>query len=239
MSLSRLFSRVHTIERNCYIWSTCTFTVTMRPSAQDGCPVYTAVSLRESPQSTHNTGHATHFCQASACILSELFSSVTQWCGTLCDPMDCSTPGFSVLHQLPELAQTHIHCIGDAIQPSHPVFPFSSRLQSFPALGSFQVSQFFPSGGQSIGASASVLPMSIQDWFPLGWTGWIPLQSKEFSRVFSNITVQKHQFFWAQLSLKSNSHIHTWLLEKSLLWLDWPLLAKECLCFLIFCLGWS
>ena len=86
--------------------------------------------------------------------------------------------------------------------------PFSSHLQSFPASGSFLMSQFFPSGGQSIGASASalVLLMNIQDWFPLGWTGWISLQSKGLSRVFSNTTVQKHQFFGSQLSLWSNSH---------------------------------
>ena len=95
------------------------------------------------------------------------------------------------------------------------VIPFS-HLQSFPALGSFPMSQFFKSGGQSIGvsASASVLPMNIQDWYPLGWTGWIFLQSKGLSRVFSNTIVQKHQFFSTQLSLWSNSHIHTWLLEK-------------------------
>ena len=93
---------------------------------------------------------------------------------------------------------------------------FSSCSQSFPASGSFPMSHFFPSNGQSIGAlvSASVLPMPIQDWFPLGWTGWISLQSKGLSRVFSNTTVQKHQFFGAQPSLWSNSHIHTWLLEK-------------------------
>ena len=99
---------------------------------------------------------------------------------------------------------------------SSSVIPFSSCLQSFPASESFPVSQFFASGGQSIGvsASASVLPMNIQDWFPLGWTGWISLQSKGLSRVFSNTTVQKHQFFGAQLSLWFNSHIHTWLLEK-------------------------
>ena len=78
---------------------------------------------------------------------------------------------------------------------------FSSWLQSFPASGSFPVNQFFTSSGHSIGASASVLPMNIQDWFPLGWTGWISLQSKGFSRVFSNTTVQKHQLFGAQLSL--------------------------------------
>ena len=86
---------------------------------------------------------------------------------------------------------------------SSSVVSFSSRLQSFPASGSFQMSQLFASGDQSIGVSASisVLPMKIQDWFPLGWTGWISLQSKGLSRVFSNTTVQKHQFFCAQLSL--------------------------------------
>ena len=93
---------------------------------------------------------------------------------------------------------------------------FSSCLQSFPASGSFPISQFFTSAGQSIGVSAStsVLPLNIQDWFPLGWTGWISLQSKGLSRVFSNTTVQKHQIFSTQLSLQSNSHTHTWLLEK-------------------------
>ena len=86
---------------------------------------------------------------------------------------------------------------------SSSVVPFFSRLQSFPTWGSFEMSQFFTSGGQSIGVSAStsVLPMNIQDWFPLGWTGWISLQSKGLSRVFSNTTVQKHQFFGAQRSL--------------------------------------
>ena len=97
---------------------------------------------------------------------------------------------------------------------SSSAIPFSSCLQSFLASGSFPMSQFFASGLQSIGASASVLPMNIQDWFPLGWTGWISLQSKGLSRVFSNTTVQKHQLVSAQLSLYSNSHIHTWLLEK-------------------------
>ena len=100
---------------------------------------------------------------------------------------------------------------------SSSVVPFSSCFQSFPASGSFQMSQFFASDGQSIGvsASASVLPITIQDWFPLGWTGWISLQSKGLSRVFFNTTVQKHQFFSAQFSLWFNSHIPTWLLEKA------------------------
>ena len=94
--------------------------------------------------------------------------------------------------------------------------PFSSCLQSFPASGSFQMSQLFTSGGQSIGVSASALvpPMNTQDWTPLGWTGWISLQSKGLSRVSSNTTVQKQQFFGAQLSSQSNFHIHTWPLEK-------------------------
>ena len=96
------------------------------------------------------------------------------------------------------------------------VLPFSSCPQSLPAPESYPMSQFFVWGGQSIGVSAlaSVLPMNTQDWFPLEWTGWISLQSKGLSRVFSNTIVQKHQFFSAQLSSQSNSHIHTWLLEK-------------------------
>ena len=99
---------------------------------------------------------------------------------------------------------------------SSTVVPFSSCPQSLLASGSFPVSQLFASGGQSIGvsASASVLPMNTQDWSPLWWTGWISLQSKGLSRVFSNTIVQKHQFFGAQLSSQSNSHIHTWPLEK-------------------------
>ena len=99
---------------------------------------------------------------------------------------------------------------------SSPVVPFSSCPQSFPASGSFPMSQLFTWGGQSIGVStsASVLPMNTQDWSPLGWTGWISLQSKGLSRVFSNTTVQKHQSFGAQSSSQSNSHIHTWPQEK-------------------------
>ena len=116
---------------------------------------------------------------------------------------------------------------------SHPtisssVTPFSSCPQSFPASGSFPVSWPFTSSGQSTGASASsaVLPMNIQDWFPLGLTGLISLQSKGLSRVVSSTTIWKHQFFIAQSSLWSNSHICTWLLEKPQHWLKGPLLAK-------------
>ena len=96
------------------------------------------------------------------------------------------------------------------------VVPFASCPQSLPVSESFPMSQLFARGGQSVGVSvsASVLPMSTQDWFPSEWTGWISLQSKGLSRVFSNTTVQKHQFFGAQLSSQSNSHIHTWPLEK-------------------------
>ena len=102
----------------------------------------------------------------------------------LCDLMDCSTPGFPVLHHLLEFAQTHIHWIDDAIQPAHP-------LLSFPPSGSFPMNWLFTSSGQNVGVSATVLPMNIQGWFPLGLTGLIYLQSKGLSRVFSNTTVQK------------------------------------------------
>ena len=113
--------------------------------------------------------------------------SAAQSCLTFCDPMDCSTPGFPVLPHLLELAQTHVHWVGDTIQPSHPVISFSC-LPSFPASRSFQMSQVFASRDQCIGASASasVLPMNIQDWFPVAWTGLISLQSKGLSSVFSN-----------------------------------------------------
>ena len=117
--------------------------------------------------------------------------SVTKAYPTLCNSMDCNTPGFPVLHHLPQLAQTHVHWVGDATELSRPVIPFSSCPLSFPASRFFPMSQLFTSGGKSIGASASasVLPMNIQGWFPLGLTGWISLQSKGLSRVFSNTTV--------------------------------------------------
>ena len=116
------------------------------------------------------------------------FSSVAQLCPTFCDPMYLSMPGLPIHHQLPKFNQTQVHRVISVV-------PFSSCLQSLPASGSFQMSQFFTSGGQSTGASASasVLPMNIQDWFPLGLPGLISVQSKGLSRVFSS-TVQKHQF---------------------------------------------
>ena len=124
---------------------------------------------------------------------------------------------------------------------SSSVVPFSSCPQSLPASESFPMSQLFTWGGQSTGVSAlaSFLPKNTQDWSPSEWIGWISMQSKGLSRVFSNTTVQKHQFFGAQTSSQSNSHIHTWLLEKPYPWLDGPLLAKWCLCFSICYLGWS
>ena len=118
------------------------------------------------------------------------------------DPMDCSTPGLPVQHQLPDFTQTHVHWVGDAIQLSHPLSspspaPNPSQHQSFP------MSQLFAWGGQSTGVSAlaSFLPKNTQDWPALEWTGWISLQSKGLSRVLSNTTVQKHQFFGAHLFL--------------------------------------
>ena len=149
-------------------------------------------------------------------MLKFLFFSHSIMSNSLCVQLiDCSMPDFSVHHQLPKLAQTQVQWVGDVIQPSHPVIPFSSCLQSLPALGSFSKGQLFTSCGQNIGASvsASIFPMNIQGWFSVGLNG-LTLQSKRLSRRFSNTTIQKHQFFSTQLSLLSNSHIHTWLLEK-------------------------
>ena len=122
------------------------------------------------------------------------FSSVAQSCPTLRDPTNCSTPGLPVHHQLPEFTQTDVHQVSDAIQPSHPLLspfpptPDPSQHQSFP------MSQLFAWGDQSTGVSAlaSLFPKNIQGWSPLEWTGWISLQSRGLSRVFSNTTVQKH-----------------------------------------------
>ena len=160
------------------------------------------------------------------------FSSVAQSCLTLCDPTNCSTPDLPVHHARPPCPLSTPRVYPNSCPLSrwcHPaisssVVPFSTCLQSFPASGSSQMSQLFTSGGQSIGvsASASVLPMNIQDWSLLEWTGWISLQPKGLSRVFSNTTVQKHQFFRAQLK----PHIHTWPLKKPQPWPDGPLLTK-------------
>ena len=143
--------------------------------------------------------------------------------------MDCRAPGLPIQHQLPKPIQAHVHQVGDAIQPSHPLLsPFSSHLQSFPASRSFPVSQLFASGGQSIGASdlASIFLMSIQSCFPLGL---ISLQSKGLLRVFFNTTVQKHQFFDTQPSLRASSHVPTWLLKNhSFDYMDLGVYLRRC-----------
>ena len=133
------------------------------------------------------------------------FSSVAQSCLTLCDPMNRSTTGLPVHHQLLEITQTHVHRVGDAIQLSHPLSPpFPPTLNVSQHQGLFKWVSSLHQVAKVIGvsASASFLKMNIEDWFPLGWTGWISLQSKGLSRVFSNTPVQKHQF-GAQLSLQS------------------------------------
>ena len=132
------------------------------------------------------------------------FSSFAQLCPTFCDPIECRMAGFPVHHQLPELSQTHIHWVCDAIWPFHPLsspsppaFNFSQHQGLFQYVSSsHQVAKVL-----GVSASASVLPINILDWFPLGWTGWISLQSRGLSRVFFNTTVQKLQFFSTQLSL--------------------------------------
>ena len=129
-------------------------------------------------------------------------------------PHDCSTPGFPVLHYLPEFAETHVHWVSDAIQSSHPLPPPSPPALNLLSIKFFSMSWLSLSGGQSIGVSVSALPMNILGWFPLGLTGLISLLSKKLLRVFFSTTIQKYNFFSAQPSLWSNSHIHTWLMEK-------------------------
>ena len=143
--------------------------------------------------------------------------------------MNRSTPCLPVHHQLQEFTQTHVHRVSDAIQPSHPLSSlFSSCPESLPESESFPMSQHFAWGGQSTGVSAlaSFLPKKSQGWSPSEWTGWISLQYKGLSRVFSSTTVQKHQLFGAQPTSQSNSHIYTWPQEKPQPWLHGPLLAK-------------
>ena len=144
------------------------------------------------------------------------YYSVTKSYLTLCNPMDCSTSGFPVLHHFPELAP--LMSIDSMMPSNHPVLccPLLLLPFIFPSIRVFPISQLFTSGGQSIRASAlsTVLPINIQDWFPLGLTGLISLLTTGLSRVLSNTTVQKHQFFGTQPSLRSNSHIHAWLPEK-------------------------
>ena len=154
--------------------------------------------------------------------------------------MDCSRPGFLVHDPIPRACSNSCPL---SVMPSNHLILYHPLLllpSVFPRIRIFSNDQLFSSGGQSIGvsASASVLPVNIQNWFPLGWIGLISLQFKGLSRVFSNTTVQRH-LFSALLSLWSNTHIHIWLMEKPLLWSYRSLLAKLCLCFLICCLSLS
>ena len=165
--------------------------------------------MRQCVSSVHSrSGHTGSKTQCFCC-------SVTQSCLTLCDPMDCSIPGFPVPHYLREFAQT-LCPLSQWWYPtiSSSVIPFSFCLQSFAASGSFPMRQLFASGGWSIGASALVLLVNIQGWFHLGLTDLISLWSKGILRVFSNTTDQKYQFFSARPYLWSKFLIHTWLLEK-------------------------
>ena len=153
--------------------------------------------------------------------------SVTKSCPTLCNPMDCNMPGFPVLQQLPELAQIYVYWEGDAIKPSHPLPPPSSFDFSLSQHQGLFHCLLFPSGGQSIGTSASawVPLMNIQGWFPLGLTGFISLLSKGLSRAFSSTQVWKHQFFITQPSLWSRSHgssVHEILQARILEWVAIP-----------------
>ena len=132
------------------------------------------------------------------------FSTVAQSCLTLCNPMDCSMPVLPVHHQLPEFTQTHVLWVGDTIQPPHPIWspsPPAFNLSQHQGLFKWVSSLHQVAKSTGVSASSSVHSMNIQNWFPLGWTGWITLQSKGLSRVFSNTIVQKHQFFGAQFSL--------------------------------------
>ena len=131
----------------------------------------------------------------------KLITSVAKWCPMLCDPMNCSTPGFPVLHYHPEFAQIHVHWVGDAIQPSHPLSPqFPSCPQSFPASGSFPMRQLVTSGGQS-SFSFSISPsMNTKGWVPLDWLIWSLCCPRDLPTVLCSTMFQKHQFFGTQLS---------------------------------------
>ena len=154
-------------------------------------------NLYASKEGTVRTGHGTmNWFQ----IGKVQFSSITQSCLSLCDPMDCSTPGFPVHHQLPELAWTHVHWVGDALQPSHPLSSLSPPAFSLSQHQGLFHELAFASSGQGTGVSASILPMNIQGWFPLGLTGLVFLQSRD-SRVFSRTTIQKQHFLGTQPSL--------------------------------------
>ena len=143
------------------------------------------------------------------------YCSVAKLCLTLCDPMDCSMPGFPVLHYLPELAQTHVHWVVMASNHLILCCPLFLLPSIFPSIRVFSNKSVLHIRWQEYWSSASAqYPMNIEGWFPLGLTGSISFQPKGLSRVISSTTLRKHQFFGAQPFLWSNSHIHTWLLEK-------------------------
>ena len=157
------------------------------------------------------------FCLIHLILWKDQFNSVTQSCPTLCNPMDCSMPGFPVHHQLPKLAQTHVYRVSDAIQSSHPL----SSSPSPPAFNFFSIRIFSNESVLHIrwpkywSFNFNInLPINIQDWFPSGLTGLISLLSKGLSRVFSSTTVWNQQVFGSHSSLWSNSHVCTWLLGK-------------------------
>ena len=170
------------------------------------------------PPALYSHVHSLHLLDFPSILnwVSVQFSSVTQSCLTLCNPLNCSMPGLPAITN--SRSSVKLTSIKSVMPSSHLILcrPLLLLPPIPPSIRVFPMSQLFTWGGQSIGVSAlaSVLPKNTQDWSPLGWNGWISLQSKGLSRVFSNTTVQKHKFFGAQLSSQSNSRIHTWLLEK-------------------------
>ena len=171
---------------------------------------------------------------------SQSVSSIPQLCPTLCNTMGCSPSGFPVHHQLPELAQTPVHRVGDAIQPSHPLSsPSPPAFNLSQQSGSFPMSLLFPLGGQSIGASASalVLPMNIQGWFPLGLTGLISLQSKGVSSLLQHYNLKASILGYSAFFMVQLSHPYKTTGKAIALTIYGPLPAKWSLCFLIHCLG--
>ena len=175
-------------------------------------PWFSSLWMRMSSFSSPQNSLVWHKIQVSF-ILLFCYSSVTQSCPTICNPMDCRTPGFPVLHHLLEFAQTQV---SDAIQPSQTLSPPSPlALNLSQHQGLFQwVGSLYQVAKVLVSASTSVLPMNIPGWFPLRLPGLISVQSKWLLRVFSSTTIRKHQFFDPQPCLWSNSHIHMWLLEK-------------------------
>ena len=190
-------------------------------------------------QIPYDSIHLQCLVQLLSCVWFLLFS-YKELCLSLWDPMDHSMPGFFLHHYLPEFAQTHVHWVSDTFQPSHPLSsPFLPAFNFSQHQGIFQWVSSYTSGSQSIGASASVLPVNSQGWSPLGLAGLISLLSKGLSGFFFSTAVWRHQFLGVLPSLQSSSHNHTWPLERPQPWLYGPLSAKWCFWFLTHCLGLS